>query len=238
MKSTMTTPRYPLAALLLSLLALIGLQAARANNQGGLAWEKDEVYLQAELGATELVAEFTFRNDSDQTITITKTDSTCGCTVPQLAKKAYQPGESGTLKAVFDATNRYGEQTKPVYVYTDEDRKAPYKLTLRTDIPQAVRLEPRVRFWRIGAEPETQTFRLVLHHKMPMTIDGLVDRSSREPPSGAFDVRVQEIDPQREYLIHLTPTSTDSKRTTTFLATSSQDTAKQLQNYPIYAIIR
>ena len=38
---------------------------------------------------------FRFSNTGSETLVITDVRSTCGCTVPELDKKSYEPGESG-----------------------------------------------------------------------------------------------------------------------------------------------
>ena len=226
-------------SLLAGLLAVIAaFPAIGDSDSNGLSWETERISIEAGFGAEKVIAEFPFRNNSTETITITKTDSTCGCTVPELAKSVYLPGETGVLRAVFDARNRSGTQVKPIYVHTSETGAQPYKLTLEVEIPQAVKLEPRVRFWRLGEEPKPQTYTLTLHDKLPLSIDAFIDRRSKEPPSELYDVSIEEVEPQKKYLLHITPKTTATKTTSTLLVHSPQDEEGALQGYPIYAIIR
>ncbi len=57
---------------------------------------------------------FYFRNDSNETFTITDIYSGCGCVTSTLAKRVYAPGESGELQAHVDFQNRTGSIKKQI----------------------------------------------------------------------------------------------------------------------------
>lgn len=61
------------------------------------------------------VREFYFTNTSEQVITISKANGSCGCTVPEFPKDPIAPGAGGVIKVTYD-TNRQGAFTKFVYV--------------------------------------------------------------------------------------------------------------------------
>jgi len=50
--------------------------------------------------------EFKFTNKGKSVLNITGIKNTCGCTVPELEKKQYAPGESGTIKATYIASHQ------------------------------------------------------------------------------------------------------------------------------------
>jgi hypothetical protein len=90
---------------------------------------------------------FKFTNTSDRTITIKSVTATCGCTVPQLAKKVYAPGEAGEIKVQFNPTNRRGPQQKGVTVTLEDDQVPQMQLTLTSHVLPMVWVEPnRVLF--------------------------------------------------------------------------------------------
>ncbi|WP_309382430.1 DUF1573 domain-containing protein [Cerasicoccus frondis] len=116
----------------------------------------------AKLGEKEFVAKFPFKNTGDSTITILSAKSSCGCTVPALAKKVYAPGESGEITATFSFDARTGHQQKTISVITDSE---PKRATLRLEItiPEIMTIKPRVVFWNVGSEPlEAKQFQVVL----------------------------------------------------------------------------
>lgn len=90
---------------------------------------------------------FKFTNTSNRTITIKSATATCGCTVPQLTKKVYAPGEAGEIKVQFNPTNRRGPQQKGVTVTLEDDQVPQIQLSLTSHVLPMVWVEPnRVLF--------------------------------------------------------------------------------------------
>ncbi len=90
---------------------------------------------------------FKFTNISDQTVTIRSVSATCGCTVPQLTKKIYAPGETGEIEVSFNPKNRRGPQSKQVNITFEGDSYAPMRLDLSSHILPMLWVEPnRVLF--------------------------------------------------------------------------------------------
>lgn len=120
----------------------------------GLEWENTRLELPAEAGQEEVIGVFAFKNTSDHTISIVSTQSSCGCTVPKLAKKTYAPGESGELTAIFTVGGRTGPQHKTITVKTDEPGQPDARLQLETNIPTFVKADPRMLVWSLGSEAD------------------------------------------------------------------------------------
>jgi hypothetical protein len=57
---------------------------------------------------TKNTCELTFTNTGRASLKITKIKTTCGCTVTQLEKREYAPGESGTIKVTYTAPKATG----------------------------------------------------------------------------------------------------------------------------------
>jgi hypothetical protein len=146
----------------------------------GLVFETTEVNLEAGLLDEKVAAVFPFRNEGTQPVRIERTRSSCGCTVPMLAKKVYQPGESGEIRAEFTFGSRVGEQEKHIYVSTDESVQKPTRLTLRTDIPRWAEREPALLLWRTGEAREPKEVRVKLHPSGRIGVR-LWDRVSPDP---------------------------------------------------------
>jgi len=64
--------------------------------------------------------QFNFTNTGSALLIIGKIKSTCGCTVPALSKKRYEPGETGTIAVKFSTRNLSGSVTKSIYFNTNE----------------------------------------------------------------------------------------------------------------------
>ena len=90
------------------------------------------------------VAEFKFTNTGDEILKITKTKATCGCTVPELKKKEYAPGESGVIKVTYKAKNRAMKDTQTVTVYSNDKQNPKIALTVKAQIILKVVAEPEI----------------------------------------------------------------------------------------------
>jgi len=94
--------------------------AVTLPESGTLVFEKTEVDFGEISDEGPIEMQLPFTNTGTQAITIRRMHSHCGCTTPELDKKIYQAGESGSITVVFDPNRRYGRQAKKVTVYTDD----------------------------------------------------------------------------------------------------------------------
>src|SRR5688572_22429502 len=81
---------------------------------------------------------FAFRNAGDQRLVVTEAKASCGCTTTTLAKQAYEPGEEGTIEAVWEPQG-FGSQKKTVTVTTNGRPE-------RTMLSVSAQVEPFVAF--------------------------------------------------------------------------------------------
>jgi hypothetical protein len=86
-------------------------------------------------------AEFGFTNTGTGTLVISDIKTSCGCTVPQLDKREFMPGERSTLKVIFDPINRKGGFIKYVFVASNSAANSYAKLSVTADITQLVRFD-------------------------------------------------------------------------------------------------
>lgn len=86
--------------------------------------------------------EFRFKNVGDDVLKITKVKKTCGCTVPQLSKKEYEPGESGTIKVTYSAGKRPVKVKKHLYIQSNDKSNPKATLTVKGEIAKKVEVEP------------------------------------------------------------------------------------------------
>ncbi|RMH58815.1 MAG: DUF1573 domain-containing protein [Candidatus Hydrogenedentota bacterium] len=181
---------------------------------------------------TQTVAVYHFRNEGDKTVTIRKVRASCGCTVPQLDKRVYLPGETGVLRAFFAFGSRSGKQEKKIRIWTNEkDLKKPYELILRTEIPRAVRFSPIFLHWGRGDTPITRTVNAWVEADSPVKI------LSIDEPAPDFSVRLQVLKPGRGYLILVTPRDT-AKPKMRRIDIQTDFPRKKPLSYSIYCSIR
>ncbi|MFH1498334.1 MAG: DUF1573 domain-containing protein [Verrucomicrobiota bacterium] len=167
------------------IVALLGVVAARAD----LTFAEKSVVATAKPGQEVIVAEYPFTNDGTEPVTVLDMSSSCGCTVPELTKKTYAPGEKGVITARFTIGDRQGRQTKTITLKTNE---ASHTLRLSATLPVRVTAVPRLVVFR-PADPEPKTITLVFEADAPVTILGI---ESLHPD---FGVEVTTVTAGQEY---------------------------------------
>jgi hypothetical protein len=88
------------------------------------------------------VCEFTFQNAGTETLKIEQVQSTCGCSVPQLKKNDYEPGETGTVEVRFHAPTSKGETKKQLYIISNDPSNSRAQLELRAMVLVNVEADP------------------------------------------------------------------------------------------------
>jgi len=135
-------------------LLLVGLSAQPLAAESPLTWQRTEIELAAPPLAEKIEADFVFTNSGTQPVSIAEVHSSCGCTVPELEKRTFAPGESGRLRAVFTFGDRTGQQEKTITVATAAPSASTSQLTLRVHIPLLYDVSPFFVVWT-NAEPTT-----------------------------------------------------------------------------------
>jgi hypothetical protein len=87
--------------------------------------------------------QFQFSNQGQGVLEIKKIQSTCGCTVPELKKKTYLPGESGTVTVTFRPGLRSGHVSKHLYILSNDKVNPKAKLTVKANVVQKISYEPK-----------------------------------------------------------------------------------------------
>lgn len=90
------------------------------------------------------VCEFVITNAGDGLLTIIRVDPDCrSCTILELTKKRYAPGEQGTLKTMYHATSRLGPTRSSIVVKSNDKARGEVTLTIRAKIVGRVGFEPK-----------------------------------------------------------------------------------------------
>ncbi|MDQ1332175.1 MAG: hypothetical protein QG576_209 [Bacteroidota bacterium] len=90
-------------------------------------------------GSTAKEVEFKFTNTGKKDLIIRHVRSTCGCTAVQQGPEGVgiKPGESSSIKAVFNSGGYKGKVTKVIYVYTNDPKNSEVVLMLTAEVEQA-----------------------------------------------------------------------------------------------------
>ncbi|PWJ36102.1 DUF1573 domain-containing protein [Sediminitomix flava] len=72
---------------------------------------------------------YTFKNNGEVPLIISRVKASCGCTTPTYTKAPVAPGESGEINVKFNSKNRAGKQVKTITVYANvENGKSEVRL--------------------------------------------------------------------------------------------------------------
>ncbi len=69
---------------------------------------------------------FKFRNTGDEVLVVDQIVGSCGCTVPEMVKKIFQPGEEGEVIVKYDSTGKKGKQEVEVLIRLKNKNKSGY----------------------------------------------------------------------------------------------------------------
>ncbi|MHC5059865.1 MAG: DUF1573 domain-containing protein [Planctomycetota bacterium] len=134
--------------------------------------------------------EFNFTNIGKGTLKITKIQSTCGCTVPQLKKKSYEPGESGKINVTFRTPSREGKTTKRLYILSNDKANPKYALTLKANVEVKMSYKPKSLKLSLKAEnADAQPITLTSKDGKSFAIKSFT--SSRQVITADFDPAVE-----------------------------------------------
>lgn len=87
-------------------------------------------------------AQFKFSNIGSGKLIISKVQSTCSCSVPDLKKLEYAPGESGIVTVTYQSSAYGGAVEKHLYILSNDSTNPRAEITLKGTIELAVVSEP------------------------------------------------------------------------------------------------
>ena len=109
------------------------IEFAATNHDFGKIWDHEKVSY-----------DFVFRNVGSEDLTVLDVKSTCGCTVPELEKKVYAPGEEGAITVIFNPQNRQNKQNKTINVTTDSRATPRVALHISSFVTKVLDIQPSI----------------------------------------------------------------------------------------------
>ena len=173
-----------------------------ASAPASLVFEKTELDLQPELGASKVDAVFKYENKGDTPVHIKAVKPSCGCTTAALPKNDVAPGEKGEITATFNIGDRVGLQVKTVTVETDDPKSPQTVLTFKATIAQLLDLQPTFVFWQANEPAQAKT---IMAKAAKGTTVKKVDVISS---SGDFTAKVEPGSAAGEFKIQVQPKDT------------------------------
>lgn len=93
---------------------------------------------------------FTVNNTGTEPLKIERLNPSCGCTAATLSAQTVDPGNSATIRAVFDTAGFQGYKVKTVRVYSNDPQQPSVVLTLKGSVvPDVIVDPPRVFFGNV-----------------------------------------------------------------------------------------
>ena len=192
--SSMNGQRFLFSGALCFLLA--------ASAPAALVFEKTELDLHPDMGASKVDAVFKYENKGDAPVHIKSVRPSCGCTTAALAKNDVAPGEKGEITATFNIGDRTGLQVKTVTVETDDPKTPQMVLTFKATIAQLLELQPTFVFWQANEAPQPKT--ITVKAAKGATVKKIDVVSS----SGDFTAKVEPGQAAGEFKIEVQPKDT------------------------------
>lgn len=173
-----------------------------ASGRDELSFKETVVPVKVAPDQDSVTASFPFTNTSDAPVTISKINVSCDCTTAGVKdnKLTYAPGESGVISAVMKTGNFSGTVDKDMTVHANGSA---YKLVIRAQIPDIIRMEPRKLEWNKGEPPTPKTIKITISKELPVNL------TTVDLTGDAFDYEPVTVRKGREYKIIVTPKSTD-----------------------------
>lgn len=196
--------------------------------QAELRFDKKVIEASVEPDVKSYAFEFPFENAGSAPITITEISTSCGCTVAELEKKEYAPGENGVIKGSISVGGKKGVQRQSVYVKTSEDSKERIGLQLAINVPELLEIKPGVVFWRKGSQPEIKEIQLVPNADYDLKI------KSVESEHNLFGVEL--VDEEASQVLAVVPVNTaENVRDTIRIHAEYKGVEKQ---FVVHAMVR
>ena len=188
----------------ITVLLALGALLEGGNLHAQLTWNSRFLEFLPSVTNTQVEARFPFKNTGPQTVTISNVISSCtDCTTMELAKKAYAPGESGEVVAVFRFGERVGVHEKTLTVQSDDPKEPKAELKFKVNIPEILKATPGFVFWLRDGEKIPKVIKLQVVYKEPVHIEWVRSGHPR------LLAQLETIRDGWEYALKITPTDTN-----------------------------
>lgn len=87
-----------------------------------IEWKDTSYYLGKVTDGAKVEILYTFKNTGNAVLIFNNIQASCGCTIPEKPEKAILPGDTGTIKAMFNSKGRIGTNHKVLTAYANIER--------------------------------------------------------------------------------------------------------------------
>jgi hypothetical protein len=110
------------------------LSARKAKKVPRVSFDTEDQDFGKILKGDSAVLYYRLTNTGKSTLSIRRLQPSCGCTASTLEKNEVKPGETVTIKVVFNTAGRSGKEEKSISVITNDPARPVAKITLRGEI--------------------------------------------------------------------------------------------------------
>jgi hypothetical protein len=137
------TYRLGTALLLGVVLAVLSLSPLLAQQAPAIKFKEKKWDFGKTKQGKVLTHVFRFENAGDSTLVVRNVRTSCGCAAALISKRQIQPGKSGEIKVTFNTKGYEGNQTKYIYVDSNDPKEPKAELTVKVaiDVPPRPRIE-------------------------------------------------------------------------------------------------
>ncbi|MFM2388197.1 MAG: hypothetical protein RL660_2954 [Bacteroidota bacterium] len=83
----------------------------------------------------DITYNFTFTNTGKAPLVIQMAKGSCDCTKAEFSTTPVQPGEKGTIKAIFETKDKEGKFSKTIYIFSNAtDRREPFEIYINGNV--------------------------------------------------------------------------------------------------------
>lgn len=149
-------------------IGLLLLAASQLHAQ--LLWKRDALFFERTTLDHKVTGSFEFQNAGKTPIKIRSVKTTCGCTSVKLAKKEYQPGETGKIDATLRFGDTKGRHRRFITVTTDGPDAAPKILSIGALVTAPLEIKPVFGYWKKGHDLTPKTISVKAAPGVPVKI--------------------------------------------------------------------
>lgn len=179
-----------------------------------------------------------FINRSDTDIKISRVSTSCGCTVPKIDKRRYEPGDTATIAFSFNSRGFRGTVRKSLSIYFAGNLPKKTSFTIQAEVFHELDVYPRYfHFTSSKADLDTvmTNFLTIQNHSTnPISITKIHATSDliRIFPQSAV------IPPNREHLVRIEFLPPANRRKTLYINIVTDYEPKPRINIPVFVEIR
>jgi hypothetical protein len=121
----------------------------------------------------ELKCTFTFRNAGTQTLIVEKVNTGCGCTVANMPKQQFAPGETGSIEITYNPKGT-GSQNRSIQVMTNDAKQRVTTVALNAHVLPLIEARPStVQFGQVVCGQERKVEVVIVSRDPNMKIDSI-----------------------------------------------------------------